>query len=439
MTVEAARAIYDVPVPGALAALADELDPLRTYGKPWARRALAAAYRLGGEERAGSLARLAADGEAPESLRVEALRLLAQWAAPPGRDPLLGDWRPIEARDASFLPALTAELAEGGAANAPPEVAGAWMELAASCGAREQAPRLRECALDRSRPTAVRTAALRALGRLRPEDLVEILRSVALDPQRKVRARALSLLHEIAPGEVLPLYEAALLQGEKEERRAAYAGLAKLEEPRAEDLLALELERLAAQLVPAELALDLVEAIESRRSEALSARLEVLHAPRQADPVLAPWLDSLSGGDAERGRSLFTSKSELACLRCHPAAGSVGTNGERGTTVGPDLEGGGQRLTRLELVESIVAPNRKIADGYQGTVFFLTAGSPVEGRVVGEDEREVRVCKADGETVAIARGEIELVREGLSAMPDGIAEHLTRQEMRDLIEYLSQQ
>ncbi|HVS09760.1 MAG TPA: PVC-type heme-binding CxxCH protein [Planctomycetota bacterium] len=442
VAVEAARAIYDVPVPGALAALADQLEPLRAHRKAWARRALAAAYRLGGEERARSLARLAADGEAPESLRVEALRLLAQWAAPPGRDPLLGDWRPIEPRDASFLPALSAELAanvsERGAASAPPAVAVAWIELAASCGAREQAPALRECALDRARPTAVRTAALRALGELRTEGLVETLRGVALDPQRKVRAQALSLLQEVAPAEVLPLYEAALLLGSKEERRAAYAGLAKLDEPRAEDLLALELERLAAQLVPAELALDLVEAIEARRSDALSARLEILHAPRAADPVLAPWLDSLSGGDAERGRSLYTSKSELACLRCHPAAETVGTNGDRGATVGPDLAGVGGRLTRLELVESIVAPNRRIADGYPGTVFFLTAGSPVEGRVVGEDEREVRVCKADGAIVAIEKSEIELVREGLSAMPDGIAEHLTRQEMRDLIEYLSQ-
>jgi hypothetical protein len=44
---------------------------------------------------------------------------------------------------------------------------------------------------------------------------------------------------------------------------------------------------------------------------------------------------------------------------------------------------------------------------------------------------------ADGVVHELPRAQIELLREGLSAMPDGLADALSRQDMRDLIEYLA--
>ena len=146
---------------------------------------------------------------------------------------------------------------------------------------------------------------------------------------------------------------------------------------------------------------------------------------------MRPYLDCLFGGDVERGRAIFVEKAELSCLRCHSALPLEG-----GGEVGPRLDGIGERFTRLQLLESVVDPNRNIADGYQGTVFALESGY-VEGRVLSESEELVRVQKSDGEIVELEPAEIEGRRTGLSAMPEGHAEYLSRLEMRDLIAFLA--
>src|SRR5581483_4264349 len=111
IVLEAARAIYDVPIPAAM----DKLAALITGpipSDPLGRRVLAANFRLGQPEHAAALARFAARSDVSDTLRVEALRLLGEWANPPGRDPVLGLWRPLEPRDGKVaVDALTPVLA----------------------------------------------------------------------------------------------------------------------------------------------------------------------------------------------------------------------------------------------------------------------------------------------------------------------------------------
>src|SRR5688572_1245247 len=64
-------------------------------GDPILRRMLAACFRLGRAEDARALASVAANGRAPEHLRIEALDELGRWKTPPGRDRITGVWRPI--------------------------------------------------------------------------------------------------------------------------------------------------------------------------------------------------------------------------------------------------------------------------------------------------------------------------------------------------------
>jgi putative heme-binding domain-containing protein len=77
------------------------------------------------------------------------------------------------------------------------------------------------------------------------------------------------------------------------------------------------------------------------------------------------------------------------------------------------------------------------AAGYQGTVVFPLDGAPVEGTIVEDTPDHLTLRKSDASTVTIQRNEIDVIKPGLSAMPTNHAEHLSREEMRDLIEFLA--
>jgi quinoprotein glucose dehydrogenase len=107
-----------------------------------------------------------------------------------------------------------------------------------------------------------------------------------------------------------------------------------------------------------------------------------------------------------------------------------------GGIVGPDLAGIGHRMSRQQLLESILDPNRSLAAGYEGIVFTMSDDSYVEGSIQTENAEFVRVRKSDGTTVDLATAQIAGRRKGLSAMPEGFKQYVTREDLRDLIEFL---
>jgi quinoprotein glucose dehydrogenase len=282
----------------------------------------------------------------------------------------------------------------------------------------------------------VRAESVSLLAELEREGAAATLRELLFDLEDAVRGAALRALAQVAPDEALPVVDAALERGGLVERRAAYDILAQLGSGAADQRLISELDRLEVDLVPEEVALDLVLAAELRPDSPLGQRLAARQARRAVlDPTLAPWLDTLHGGDPQAGRALFAEKAELACLRCHRYAD--GPDGPLGGQVGPDLRGLAERLPRLGLLESIVDPNRRIAEGYRSTVLVLEDDSLVEGRVVEETPTRVRLRNADDELVELETARIVERREGLSAMPTNLTQFLTREELRDLIAFLT--
>ena len=123
VVLEAARAINDLPIEAALPQLAALLDkhdgrqrPARLLGKGLRRQrpqghrrpslmgpvaAVNANYRLGTAEAAKRLAAFAARNDAPDAIRVEALKDLGNWEKPSGRDRVTNLWRPLPPRDAA--------------------------------------------------------------------------------------------------------------------------------------------------------------------------------------------------------------------------------------------------------------------------------------------------------------------------------------------------
>jgi quinoprotein glucose dehydrogenase len=145
--------------------------------------------------------------------------------------------------------------------------------------------------------------------------------------------------------------------------------------------------------------------------------------------------DCLEGGDARRGKDVFFQQPAVQCLRCHRV-------GNDGGTVGPNLSDVGRRVSRAELLESILNPNARIAAGLETVVLTLKSGETVVG-VVREDRADtVVVDVTDGETgqtqaMRVPVSNIEQRQRGVSAMPEGLGALLTPFELRDLVEYLA--
>jgi len=428
---EAARGIYDEQIADAMPALAKLIEREDLKGTALVRRVLHANFRIGARENAERLAEFATRANAEELHRWEAIDLLTKWTEPPGRDGFTGEWWPVPKRDGAFLPQLVQSMQTAGIEKAPQRVVEAWIELAERCNASEVGPALVARACDTDTNAELRAKALRAASMVAPAALEPALPQLAIDAEATVRAQALRAIQKAAPERAYPLLADAARHGAIEERRVAYSALAALKDPRVDTLFTVEVARHIAGLIPPEVALDLVLAAEQRSDESVKSVLANLAAVRGIDPASAPFLDSLHGGDKARGKRVLREKAETSCLRCHKI--EWGEGGE----VGPDLRGLSKRATRVDMLESIVDSNRRIARGYENWVFTFEDDPAVAGVILEETETSVRVRTSQDEIVELERAAITGRRKDLSAMPQDVAKFLSREEMRDLIEYLA--
>ncbi|MCI0681695.1 MAG: c-type cytochrome [Gemmataceae bacterium] len=435
---EAARAIYDEPIVPALdrlAALSPKAASLSktlpaAFAEPLLLRVVAAHRFLGRKDNASALAALAADRQAPDSIRLEALKTLAQWEQPSGRDPVVGLWRPLPDRPkADVAAALKTAL--------PALMTGAFrvrfeaVRLAAAHGIKEVGPSLRDVVRDGSSPPAVRVDALDALHNLGDAEF-ETIAGLALksdEPRLRHRARALVIPKLPRDAAVRQLAE-ALDSGATIEKQGSFSLLADLKASAADALLEQWLDRLLKNKVPAEVQLDLLEAAARRGTPALKQKLAAYDAGLPKTDTVLPYRAALKGGDAERGRDIFLNRTELSCVRCHKVNG---TGGE----VGPDLTGIGKKFPRPYLLEALVDPNRQIAKGFDTVVLNLANGQLKSGILKSEDGKEVRLMNAEGQIIVVQKDDIDERSRGKSAMPDDLIKKITRSELRDLVEYLA--
>ncbi len=431
LVVEAAGAIHDIPLPEAMPALADLL-PRAPKEDALLRRSLNANYRLGGAERALRIAQFTDREEIDDHLRVEAVRMLAEWAGEDPRDRVLGMYRPIADRDVdeartaltSVLPQL---LAKSEDVRKEALAAAAKLELG------EAAPLLRTLLADLNQSPAVRAGALGALSSLdQPRASLEQVAQVSLnDEAPEVRHAARALLARIDPPTALQETRSAISSEARVERQGAFAILAELELPEAEQLLVDAMDRLLRGELDPDTHLDLLEAAQQQETEALRDRLARFEASRDEKDPLAKYREALVGGDAARGRKIFFERTEVSCVRCHRVAGVGGE-------VGPDLTQIGKEKDREYLLESIVLPSRTIAKDYESAVVSDVFGRIHTGIVRFEDESKLELMTPEGTLVTLDQDDIEDRTVGQSAMPADIVEQLSKRDVRDLVEWLRQ-
>jgi putative heme-binding domain-containing protein len=134
-------------------------------------------------------------------------------------------------------------------------------------------------------------------------------------------------------------------------------------------------------------------------------------------------------GDAERGRQLYATAA-IGCRTCH----RIGSDGGE---VGPALTDVGRRLTRAQLLESLLDPSRTIDPKHATWYLETTDGLVHTGLLQERSDERIVVRDAQGRDHAVARGDIEVfVQQPQSLMPTQLLRDLTAQEAADLLAYL---
>jgi putative membrane-bound dehydrogenase-like protein len=132
-------------------------------------------------------------------------------------------------------------------------------------------------------------------------------------------------------------------------------------------------------------------------------------------------------GDAAKGKALF--KAQL-CNACH-------TDADGQALKGPHMVDIGKRYSAAELVESILKPSVKIAQGFETYRFDTADGKVYTGFVVSERPRSVLIREATGTQRELPLAQIESrAIQKQSMMPDGVVNNQTPEGLADLVAYL---
>lgn len=119
------------------------------------------------------------------------------------------------------------------------------------------------------------------------------------------------------------------------------------------------------------------------------------------------------------------------CLMCHRM-------GEEGGSAGPDLTAVASRFSRRDILESILDPSKVISEQFANADIVMKDGSTLTGRIVSEtgDALVIRPSMLDPAVQEIKMAEIKS-REfsKVSAMPPGLVNILTKEELLDLLAY----
>ncbi len=425
LVLEAARAINDLPIEAGFPVLSElvlartpllagsdrdwpaGLNFTQAEWRTWVlRRAVNVAFRLGGAAQARAMAEFAAGEGNPEPVRLEALELLAAWERPPLRDRVVGLHRPLPARDP--VPARRA-------------LGAAWSRLAGP-----------------GVPVPVMVAALRAGLSLGLESLPETMAVLANHPDKAIQAE-LERIREATGKFTVDDLIARLDRPPLAAQQSALARLASLRDAKAIATIGERAARLAQGKVPAGLQADVWDAAQqvaqltagTARADQLQATLAAWTNSWPTDDVLAPHRAALEGGNAANGRKLFAERADWGCQRCHKL------NGEGGD-VGPDLTGLGRAKGREYLLRAIVDPNSEIAPGYESVLLELQDDSTVIGVLKEDRDQELVVMSPESGRVTVKKSDIKSRATVLSAMPEGLGDLMTRRELRDVVEALSQ-
>ncbi len=133
-------------------------------------------------------------------------------------------------------------------------------------------------------------------------------------------------------------------------------------------------------------------------------------------------------GHPEDGKLVY---SQL-CSVCHQVSG------ENGYSFGPDLSTV-RHWPVHHMLQGIANPSKSIADGYEFWLVKKKDGESLTGVISNEDANTVTLRMQGGAELEFRRSELDSIEAvGQSAMPQGLADQLSAQQMADLVAYIKQ-
>ena len=134
--------------------------------------------------------------------------------------------------------------------------------------------------------------------------------------------------------------------------------------------------------------------------------------------------------DFKNGRNMFGAGS---CYACHRIGGEGGA-------VGPDLTSVGGKFGGYDLLESIVDPGKEISDQYGSSIFALTDGTQLNGRIMNMRNNEYWVNTDMMQPSAVTKVRAEnlasIEPSTISMMPPGLINTMDKEDILDLMAYL---
>ncbi len=132
-------------------------------------------------------------------------------------------------------------------------------------------------------------------------------------------------------------------------------------------------------------------------------------------------------GNARNGARVF----KRVCANCHKVKGE-------GYTYGPELTDVGRRLSRHDLIESLMEPSAKMDKKFQTEIIMLETDETVTGFIGEETDDEILLLMPEGKTRRISKDEIVGQKTALqSSMPENLGGTISPSEFLDLMDYLA--
>ncbi|PYJ03246.1 MAG: heme-binding protein, partial [Verrucomicrobia bacterium] len=341
-----------------------------------------------------------------------------------------GLWRPLGQRALAAPVKAVQQHLEVLLRSASTPVKLAAIRVATKLGIRESAEAAFGLVADHEQPASVRAEALQALWVFQSTRLAEAVQIAAGESDEALRKQAMKIEAQLKPSDAVARLRVVLETGSTGEKQNAFHTLGDVPAAAADEILCHWLEKLMAKQVPTELQLDLLDAAGRRPSREVKDKLAAFDRQRPAEDDLRAYRECLQGGNAEEGRKIFLERAEVSCVRCHKAGGDGGE-------VGPDLTGIGARQPREYLLESIVHPNKQIAAGFENLLVTMKDGTVYAGLLKGEDDAQIELNSPEDGLLKLRKADIKSRDRGLSAMPEELRQVLDKQDLRNLIEFLS--
>lgn len=132
-------------------------------------------------------------------------------------------------------------------------------------------------------------------------------------------------------------------------------------------------------------------------------------------------------GDALAGKEVLKKQ----CLKCHTHSGE-------GARIGPDLTGMAVH-PKHELLTHIIDPSRSVEGNFRVYSVITIEGKILTGLLASESKTAIELFDVEGKKHEIQRDEIdEIDASRKSLMPEGFEKQISRDDLRNLLEFLTQ-